>query len=38
MELDMDFKEFIELLNDQKVKYLIIGGYACIETPCVDPY
>ena len=28
MELDKDFKEFIELLNEHKVKYLIIGGYA----------
>lgn len=28
MELDKDFREFIELLNDHKVKYLIIGGYA----------
>jgi len=23
-----DFKEFIELLNEHKVKYLVIGGYA----------
>ena len=28
MELDKDFREFIELLNEHKVKYLIIGGYA----------
>lgn len=28
MELDKDFKEFIELLNEYKVDYLIIGGYA----------
>jgi 2-hydroxy-3-keto-5-methylthiopentenyl-1-phosphate phosphatase len=28
MELDKDFKEFIELLNEHKVKYLVIGGYA----------
>ena len=28
MELDKDFKEFIELLNENKVKYLIIAGYA----------
>jgi predicted nucleotidyltransferase len=28
MELDKDFKEFIELLNEYKVKYLVIGGYA----------
>ncbi len=28
MELDQDFKEFIELLNEYQVKYLIIGGYA----------
>jgi hypothetical protein len=23
-----DFKEFIELLNNNQVKYLVIGGYA----------
>lgn len=28
MEIDKDFREFIELLNEHKVKYLIIGGYA----------
>lgn len=28
MELDKDFKEFIELLNGHKVQYLVIGGYA----------
>lgn len=28
MVLDKDFKEFIELLNEHKVKYLVIGGYA----------
>lgn len=28
MELDKDFKEFIQLLNEYKVKYLVIGGYA----------
>lgn len=28
MKLDKDFKEFIELLNEQAVEYLIIGGYA----------
>jgi len=28
MEIDKDFKEFIELLNVNEVKYLIIGGYA----------
>ncbi len=28
MELQRDFKEFIELLNEHKVKYLVIGGYA----------
>jgi len=28
MELDKNFKEFIELLNERKVKYLVIGGYA----------
>jgi hypothetical protein len=28
MELDQDFKDFIQLLNAHKVKYLVIGGYA----------
>jgi len=28
MELDKDFKEFIELLNKYEVDYLIVGGYA----------
>jgi hypothetical protein len=28
MVLDKDFKEFIESLNANKVKYLIVGGYA----------
>ncbi len=23
-----DFKEFIELLNSNRVKYLVVGGYA----------
>ncbi|MEM6320006.1 MAG: nucleotidyltransferase, partial [Bacteroidota bacterium] len=26
--LDKDFREFIELLNEHKVDYLVIGGYA----------
>lgn len=28
MTLNQDFKEFIELLNANDVKYLIVGGYA----------
>lgn len=28
MKLHKDFREFIELLNKNEVKYLIIGGYA----------
>lgn len=28
MELDKDFKEFIQLLNEHEVSYLVIGGYA----------
>ena len=27
-ELPQDFKEFLKLLNDLEVKYLLIGGYA----------
>ena len=26
--LPTDFKEFLQLLNEQKVEYLVIGGYA----------
>ncbi len=28
MEINKDFKEFLELLNEHKVSYLVIGGYA----------
>jgi hypothetical protein len=28
MNLSQDFKEFVELLNANEVKYLVIGGYA----------
>jgi len=28
MELNQDFKEFIELLNNHNVKYMVGGGYA----------
>ena len=28
MEIQKDFKELLELFNDHKVKYLIVGGYA----------
>ncbi|MFO7495270.1 MAG: DUF6036 family nucleotidyltransferase [Desulfobacterales bacterium] len=28
MMLSKDFKEFIELLNEHNVKYLLVGGYA----------
>ncbi|MBC6425529.1 MAG: nucleotidyltransferase [Ekhidna sp.] len=28
MELDKNFKEFIELLNDEDVRYLVVGGYS----------
>ena len=28
MIINKDFKEFIQLLNQHKVKYLIVGGYA----------
>ena len=26
--LNQDFKEFIQLLSENQVKYLVIGGYA----------
>lgn len=28
MQLNQDFREFIELLNAKKVEYIIVGGYA----------
>lgn len=28
MQLPQDFKEFLKLLNEQQVEYLLIGGYA----------
>ncbi|HLP45770.1 MAG TPA: nucleotidyl transferase AbiEii/AbiGii toxin family protein [Candidatus Kapabacteria bacterium] len=28
MRIEKDFKEFIELLNGNKVKYLVVGGFA----------
>ncbi len=28
MQLPEDFKEFIELMNSQNVRYVMIGGYA----------
>ncbi|MCX6352311.1 MAG: hypothetical protein NTX03_10670 [Bacteroidetes bacterium] len=28
MDITQDFKEFIELLNNNKVEYLVVGGYA----------
>lgn len=28
MELNQDFREFIQLLNAHKVEYLVVGGYA----------
>lgn len=30
MKLHPDYKEFIELLNKNKVEYLVIGGYAVV--------
>jgi hypothetical protein len=28
IELPSDFKEFLKLLNEKEVRYLLIGGYA----------
>ncbi|MDB5261129.1 MAG: hypothetical protein JWQ14_410 [Adhaeribacter sp.] len=28
MELDQDFREFLVLLNQNEVEYLVVGGYA----------
>ena len=33
MVLNQDFREFIKLLNERNVKYLVIGGYA---VPFID--
>lgn len=30
MELSRDFREFIEALNENDVKYLLVGGYAVV--------
>ncbi|MCB0722323.1 MAG: nucleotidyltransferase [Ignavibacteriae bacterium] len=30
MDLNQDYKEFIESLNENKVEYLLVGGYAVI--------
>lgn len=32
--LNQDFKEFIQLLNDNEVRYLVIGGYALAVHGC----
>lgn len=31
MVLNQDFKEFIQLLNDNNVRYLVVGGYAVAQ-------
>ncbi len=31
MELFTDFKELLELFNDQKIEYMIVGGYAVLH-------
>ncbi|MCC5845853.1 MAG: hypothetical protein JJU05_16520 [Verrucomicrobia bacterium] len=28
MELNKDFKEFLELLNKHRVDYMVVGGFA----------
>ncbi|MBP6787687.1 MAG: hypothetical protein KA170_08860, partial [Candidatus Promineofilum sp.] len=28
MELNPDFKEFLQSLNENEVRYLVVGGYA----------
>ena len=30
IELPFDFKEFLKLLNENGVRYLLIGGYALV--------
>ncbi len=36
IELPLDFKEFLKLLNEKGVKYLLIGGYAVGYLPTRD--
>lgn len=31
IELPFDFKEFLKLLNENEVKYLLIGGYIDLQ-------
>lgn len=31
MQLPPDFKEFIELLNENSVRYVIVGGWVGVE-------
>ncbi len=31
MALNQDFKEFLQSLNDNKVRYLVVGGYAVAQ-------
>ena len=44
MVLNKDFREFIESLNSNKVKYLIVGGYVVgrmnqnLQQSCVSQY
>jgi hypothetical protein len=36
--LNQDFKEFIRLLNDNQVRYLVVGGYATqVIAPLFNP-
>jgi len=32
MRVEKDFKEFFELLNENKVKYLVVGGFDTEQT------
>jgi hypothetical protein len=36
MYLNKDFREFIESLNDNQVRYLLVGGYAVAKA--ITPY
>jgi hypothetical protein len=37
MEINKDFREFVALLDEHKVKYLVIGGYA-VNFHCYPRY
>lgn len=37
VNIPKDFKEFIQLLNEHRVRYLIVGGYAVLILSYASP-